>query len=108
MNRKEIGSSSCFLSDGVIIIDPEYLVAGRLIAVQLVSLLRYGREDDEVMGVNMSKELCLASIIINRVPMPRRLTRLQVLFLYYPEIKMVFNVSIQTSIKGKYAENPRR
>lgn len=58
--------------------NPDYLHPERSIAVQLVSLVRYGREDDEVMGLNLSKELCLASVVVNKSSMPENLTKMQV------------------------------
>lgn len=33
---------------------------GRNVFGQLVTVYRYGREEDEVMGVKFSKEMCLA------------------------------------------------
>lgn len=68
------------------VIDPEYLEGECSVAVQLVTLLRYGREDDEVMGLNMSREVCLASIVINRETFLGTLTEAQV-----PCIHIFFN-----------------
>ncbi|XP_066987847.1 arrestin homolog [Macrobrachium rosenbergii] len=45
--------------DGVVVIDPSYL-QGRRIFGQLVCSFRYGREEDEVMGLNFQKDLYLA------------------------------------------------
>lgn len=49
----------CDPVDGVIVIDNEYL-QGRNVYGQLIVTYRYGREEDEVMGVKFSKELNLA------------------------------------------------
>ncbi|KAK4300683.1 hypothetical protein Pmani_027136 [Petrolisthes manimaculis] len=46
--------------DGVLVIDPGYL-QGRKVYGQLVCSFRYGREEDEVMGLNFQKDLYLAS-----------------------------------------------
>jgi arrestin-2 len=48
----------CDPVDGVIVLDEEYL-RGRKIFGQLVTIYRYGREEDEVMGVKFSKEMIL-------------------------------------------------
>lgn len=45
--------------DGVLLVDKDYL-AGRQIYAQLVCSFRYGREEDETMGLNFKKELTLA------------------------------------------------
>ncbi|XP_071446385.1 arrestin homolog [Hetaerina americana] len=45
--------------DGVIVVESEYL-RGRKVFGQLTTTYRYGREEDEVMGVKFSKELVLA------------------------------------------------
>lgn len=44
--------------DGVIVVDPDYL-KGRKVFGQLITVYRYGREEDEVMGVKFSKEMIL-------------------------------------------------
>ncbi|XP_033229224.1 arrestin homolog [Belonocnema kinseyi] len=44
--------------DGVIVVENDYL-QGRKIYGQVVTTYRYGREEDEVMGVKFSKELIL-------------------------------------------------
>jgi len=46
--------------DGVLMVEPEYL-QGRKIFGQLVCSFRYGREDEEVMGLSFQKDLFLAS-----------------------------------------------
>ncbi|CAK1602646.1 unnamed protein product [Parnassius mnemosyne] len=46
--------------DGVVMLDEEY-VRARKVFVQVVCTFRYGREEDEVMGLNFYKELYLAS-----------------------------------------------
>ncbi|XP_046391245.1 arrestin homolog [Ischnura elegans] len=45
--------------DGVIVVESDYL-RGRKVFGQLTTTYRYGREEDEVMGVKFSKELVLA------------------------------------------------
>lgn len=50
----------------------------RVFAVQLMSNIRYGREDEEVMQCNMSKEICLASIALNDTRPPEKLSKMQV------------------------------
>lgn len=47
--------------DGVIVLHDEYLRDRRKIFGQVVCSFRYGREEDEVMGLNFQKELYLAS-----------------------------------------------
>ncbi|KAK8732287.1 hypothetical protein OTU49_007006 [Cherax quadricarinatus] len=46
--------------DGVLVIDTSYL-QGRKVFGQLVCSFRYGREEDEVMGLSFQKDLFLAS-----------------------------------------------
>ncbi|XP_042239074.1 arrestin homolog isoform X1 [Homarus americanus] len=46
--------------DGVLMLDTDYL-QGRKVFGQLVCSFRYGREDDEVMGLNFQKDLFLSS-----------------------------------------------
>ncbi|XP_058802586.1 phosrestin-2 [Phymastichus coffea] len=47
--------------DGVVLLDPSYIDNQRKIWIQLVCSFRYGREEDEVMGLNFQKELYLCS-----------------------------------------------
>ncbi|XP_011644747.1 phosrestin-2 [Pogonomyrmex barbatus] len=47
--------------DGVVLISPEYVDNDRKVWCQLVCSFRYGREEDEVMGLNFQKDLFLAS-----------------------------------------------
>jgi len=47
--------------EGVIVLDEEYMHDRRKIYGQLICSFRYGREEDEVMGLNFQKELFLAS-----------------------------------------------
>ena len=60
-------------------VDPKYLGPQRIFAVQLMTVCRYGREDDEVMGLKYAKEFCLASIVVDRSPPPDRMTEVQVI-----------------------------
>lgn len=53
--------SSVEAVDGIIVLDNEYIRENRKIFGQLVCSFRYGREEDEVMGLNFQKELFLAS-----------------------------------------------
>lgn len=48
----------CDPIDGVVVVEGEYL-KGRKVFGELITTHRYGREEDEVMGVKFSKELCL-------------------------------------------------
>lgn len=66
-------------SDGVILLDPEY-TKGRKVYGQVICSFRYGREEDEVMGLNFHKELFLASEQLYPPPEKRtyNLTKLQV------------------------------
>lgn len=47
--------------DGIIVIDDEYVREKRKIFGQIICSFRYGREEDEVMGLNFQKELYLVS-----------------------------------------------
>ncbi|KAJ6642297.1 Arrestin like [Pseudolycoriella hygida] len=49
----------CDPIDGVVVVDSEYL-KGRKVYGQLITTYRYGKEEDEVMGVKFSKEMILA------------------------------------------------
>ncbi|XP_067007922.2 arrestin homolog [Anabrus simplex] len=64
--------------DGVILIDSDY-VNNRKIFGQVICSFRYGREEDEVMGLNFKKELYLSSEQIYPPPEKREenLTKLQ-------------------------------
>lgn len=75
-------------SDGAIVVNPDYIHPERSIAVQLVSVVRYGREDDEVMGLNLSKEICLASVIVNKTSPPVNLTKMQVPVIKLDHVKI--------------------
>lgn len=48
----------CDPIDGVVVVDNDYL-KGRKVFGELITTNRYGREEDEVMGVKFSKELTL-------------------------------------------------
>ncbi|KAL0274256.1 UNVERIFIED_CONTAM: hypothetical protein PYX00_006724 [Menopon gallinae] len=64
--------------DGVVVIDKDYLT-DRKIFVQVVCSFRYGREEDEVMGLTFQKDLYLASGQVYPPPEKREdnLTKLQ-------------------------------
>lgn len=47
--------------DGVIVLDDEYVREKRKVFGQIICSFRYGREEDEVMGLNFQKELYLVS-----------------------------------------------
>lgn len=47
--------------EGIIVLDDEYVREKRKIFGQVVCSFRYGREEDEVMGLNFQKELYLVS-----------------------------------------------
>lgn len=58
-NFKEADALFSF-ADGVVLVDPEYL-KGRKLFGQIVCSFRYGREEDEVMGLQFQKDLLMAS-----------------------------------------------
>ncbi|XP_037024625.1 arrestin homolog [Bradysia coprophila] len=60
--------------DGVLVLDDEYAREKRKIFGQIVCSFRYGREEDEVMGLNFQKELYLASEQLYPVPEKRDFT----------------------------------
>ncbi|KAK9510488.1 hypothetical protein O3M35_005267 [Rhynocoris fuscipes] len=64
--------------DGVVLLDPSYLT-DRKVFGQVVCSFRYGREEDEVMGLNFQKDLYLCSGQIYPPPEKREynLTKLQ-------------------------------
>lgn len=69
----------CSYPDGVIVLDPGYL-HDRKIFGQLVCSFRYGREEDEVMGLKFQKDLHLVSELVYPPPAklnPNPLTKLQ-------------------------------
>lgn len=47
--------------DGIVVINEDYARENRKVFGQLVCSFRYGREEDEMMGLNFQKELYLAS-----------------------------------------------
>lgn len=47
--------------DGIVVLDDEYVREKRKIFGQVICSFRYGREEDEVMGLNFQKELYLVS-----------------------------------------------
>lgn len=47
--------------DGIIVLDDEYVREKRKVFGQVICSFRYGREEDEVMGLNFQKELYLVS-----------------------------------------------
>lgn len=65
--------------DGVVLVDQDYVDSGRKVWCQLVCSFRYGREEDEVMGLNFQKTLYLTSEqIFPQVKKPEsNLTKLQ-------------------------------
>jgi len=63
--------------DGAVVVKADYIDPDRVFAVQLMTIIRYGREEEEVMECNMSKEICLASIILNDTQPPEKLTSMQ-------------------------------
>ncbi|XP_076363272.1 arrestin 1 isoform X2 [Tachypleus tridentatus] len=65
--------------DGVVTVDEDYL-KHRKVFGQIIATFRYGREEDEVMGLQFVKELCMASEQIYPVPSEEKsytLTRMQ-------------------------------
>jgi len=63
--------------EGAVVVKADYIDPDRAFAVQLMSNIRYGREDEEVMQCNMSKEICLASIVLNDTRPPEKLSKMQ-------------------------------
>lgn len=53
-------SHSRFISDGVVLIDPDY-VKDRKVFGHVLAAFRYGREDLDVLGLTFRKDLYLAS-----------------------------------------------
>ncbi|CAL1293432.1 unnamed protein product [Larinioides sclopetarius] len=51
---------SCVIAEGIVLLDDEYLKQ-RHVYGHVIATFRYGREDDEVMGLKFVKELYLAS-----------------------------------------------
>jgi arrestin-1 len=54
--------------EGIVVLDDEYIRDHRKVFGQVVCSFRYGREEDEVMGLNFQKELFLASEQIYPAP----------------------------------------
>lgn len=52
--------SFCDQVEGIVIVSPDYL-KGRRVFGQVITTFRYGREEDEVMGLHFSRQLYLAS-----------------------------------------------
>ncbi|KAI5636055.1 hypothetical protein NE865_11256 [Phthorimaea operculella] len=80
MGKREFVDHISFVEpiDGIVLLDEDY-VRGRKVFGQVVCTFRYGREEDEVMGLNFYKELFLASEQIYPPPEKRSydLTRTQ-------------------------------
>lgn len=53
-----------YILDGIVVLDDEYVNSNRKVFGQVICSFRYGREEDEVMGLNFQKELYLASEMI--------------------------------------------
>ena len=49
-----------YFSDGVVLVDPEYLKERKVYA-HVLAAFRYGREDLDVLGLTFRKDLFLAS-----------------------------------------------
>ena len=63
-------------ADGVVLIESDYL-KGRKLYGQIVCSFRYGREEDEVMGLEFQKDLLMASGEIQQ-SQKKELTKMQV------------------------------
>jgi len=63
--------------DGVVVVDNDYL-RGRKVYGRVTTTYRYGREEDEVMGLKFSKEFVLANQQIVPSGEDLKLTKLQV------------------------------
>jgi hypothetical protein len=87
------------ISDGVVLIDPEY-VKERKVYGHVLAAFRYGREDLDVLGLTFRKDLYLASELIYPLPEATKdkpLTRLQVsyfslLFLFYLNLNIIKSI----------------
>lgn len=46
-----------FFPDGMVLVDDDYIKAGKRVTVQLLAAFRYGREDLDVLGLTFRKDL---------------------------------------------------
>ena len=62
LGSRDFGDHGAFCDpvEGIVIIDSDYL-KGRKVFGQVLTTFRYGREEDEVMGLHFSRQLYLAS-----------------------------------------------
>ena len=67
-----------FVTDGVVLVDPEYLKERKVFA-HVLAAFRYGREDLDVLGLTFRKDLFLASMQVYPAVKDQQkpLTRLQ-------------------------------
>lgn len=63
--------------DGIVVLDEEYVREKRRVFGQIICTFRYGREEDEVMGLNFQKELYLVSEQIHPPEKEKEPTKLQ-------------------------------
>lgn len=80
MGRREFVDSVTVIEpvDGIVVLDDEYVRQNRKVFVQLLCNFRYGREEDEMMGLNFQKELTLASMqVYPQQKIDMNLTKLQ-------------------------------
>lgn len=65
--------------DGVVLLAPDYIENQRTVWIQLICSFRYGREEDEIMGLNFQKDLYLHSeqLYPKGKKMEQNLTKLQ-------------------------------
>lgn len=75
VNFSPLNLNKYFILDGVILVDEDY--KDRKIFGQVICSFRYGREEDEVMGLNFQKDLYLASEQIFPPPQKQNTTKLQ-------------------------------
>ncbi|KAF2881354.1 hypothetical protein ILUMI_24797 [Ignelater luminosus] len=61
--------------EGVLLVDEDY--KDRKVYVQVICSFRYGREEDEMMGLNFQKDLCLGSQQIYPPPEKQNTSKLQ-------------------------------
>lgn len=93
------------LSDGVVLIDPEY-VKERKVFGHVLAAFRYGREDLDVLGLTFRKDLYLASEQIYpllEATKDKPLTRLQVRNIHHklsPTFS-ILNVGLKLSACGR-------
>jgi hypothetical protein len=89
--------------DGIVVVDSDYL-QGRKLFGQVTTTYRYGREEDEVMGLKFSKELVLAhEQLVPTEDKKTGLTPIQVMSAFY--VSMICNISPLCSSNQKHLKH---